>query len=86
MGQSVTHKLNLKVDGMNCAHCAHAVEKSLKSVEGITAAQADFASGDVTIDFIGDQPGYETLEPALRKGGYTLVKKEEAETRDPAEV
>ncbi|MCZ7607358.1 MAG: cation-translocating P-type ATPase [Planctomycetota bacterium] len=78
--------LNLKVDGMTCAHCARSVEKSLKGVQGITTAEADFASGSVTVCFTGRKPGYEELEPAVRKGGYTLVKEEEAETRDPAEV
>ncbi|MCB9933739.1 MAG: cation-translocating P-type ATPase [Planctomycetes bacterium] len=78
--------LNLKVDGMTCAHCARSVEKSLKGVQGITTAEADFASGSVTVCFTGRKPGYEVLEPAVRKGGYTLVKEEEAKTRDPAEV
>jgi Cu+-exporting ATPase len=81
-----TGTLNLKVDGMTCAHCARTVEKSLKGVDGITTAEADFASGSVTVRFTGGKPGYEVLEPAVRKGGYTLVKEEEAENRDPAEV
>lgn len=77
-------KLNIKVDGMTCAHCAKAVERSLKGIEGVTGAQADFASGSVTLDYAGRKPSFETLEPAVRKGGYTLVKEEEAEKRDPA--
>ncbi|MCG3184332.1 MAG: putative copper-transporting ATPase PacS [Planctomycetes bacterium] len=81
-----TGTLNLKVDGMTCAHCARSVEKSLKGVEGITTAEADFASGSVTVCFTGRKPAYEVLEPAVRKGGYTLVKEEEAKNRDPAEV
>jgi Cu+-exporting ATPase len=76
--------LNLKVDGMTCAHCARAVEKALKGVEGVSAAEADYASGSVTIGFTGKRPTHEALEPAVRKGGYTLVKEEEAETRDIA--
>ena len=84
MGAQVAHKLNLKVDGMTCAHCAKTVERSLTSVDGITEAQADFASGSVTLDYIGKKPSFDTLEPAVRKGGYTLVKEEEAEKRDPA--
>lgn len=77
-------KLNIKVDGMTCAHCAKAVERSLTGIEGITEAQADFASGSVTLDYVGNKPQFDTLEPAVRKGGYTLVKEEEAESRDPA--
>jgi P-type Cu+ transporter len=76
--------LNLKVDGMTCAHCARAVEKALKGVAGITAAEANFASGSVTIGYSGGRPTFEALEPAVRKGGYTLVKEEEAATRDVA--
>ena len=45
----VTNTLNLKVDGMTCAHCARAVEKALKGVDGVSAAEADYASGSVTI-------------------------------------
>ena len=76
--------LSLKVDGMTCAHCARAVEKALKGVTGVTAAEASFASGTVTIGYSGPKPTHEALEPAVRKGGYTLVKEEEAATRDVA--
>ena len=85
MGAEVAHKLNLKVDGMTCAHCAKTVERSLREVEGVTEAQADFASGSVTLDYIGTKPQFETLAPAVRKGGFVLVKEEEAEKRDPAQ-
>ena len=82
---ATAQKMNLKVDGMTCAHCARAVERTLTGVAGISVAQADFASGSVTIEYTGHEPAYAQLEPAVRKGGYTLVKKEEAEARDPAE-
>ena len=80
----MTTKLALQVDGMTCAHCARSVERSLTAVDGIAAAQADFASGSVVIEYAGKTPDFATLEPAVRKGGYTLVRQEIAETRDPA--
>ncbi|MCA8914216.1 MAG: cation-translocating P-type ATPase [Planctomycetes bacterium] len=86
MDAPAAQQLNLKVDGMTCAHCARAVEKSLKGVEGITTAEADFASGSVTVSYVGARPEYASLDPAVRKGGYTLVKEEVAATRDPADV
>jgi P-type Cu+ transporter len=79
-----TKTLNLKVDGMSCAHCARTVEKALKAVPGITVAEASFASGSVTVGYSGDKPTYDALEPAVRKGGYVLVKEAEAQTRDVA--
>ncbi|MCA8935728.1 MAG: cation-translocating P-type ATPase [Planctomycetes bacterium] len=82
---ATAQKLNLKIDGMTCAHCAKAVERTLTGVAGISQAQADFASGSVTVEFTGPKPSFEQLDPAVRKGGYTLVKEEEAERRDPAE-
>jgi Cu+-exporting ATPase len=81
---TTANTLNLKVDGMTCAHCARAVEKALKSIDGIAVAEADYATGSVTIGYQGGKPTFETLEPAVRRGGYTLVKEEEAKTRDVA--
>jgi Cu+-exporting ATPase len=81
---TTANTLNLKVDGMTCAHCARAVEKALKSVDGIAVAEADYATGSVTIGYQGGKPTFEALEPAVRRGGYTLIKEEEAKTRDVA--
>src|SRR5690606_15295801 len=50
----------------------------------VVAAQADFASGAVVVDYAGKRPDFATLEPAVRKGGYTLVKQEVADASDPA--
>ncbi|MCB9893217.1 MAG: cation-translocating P-type ATPase [Planctomycetes bacterium] len=86
MQAPAAHQLSIKVDGMTCAHCARAVEKSLKTVAGVTTAEADFASGSVTLGYVGAKPEFETLDPAVRKGGYTLVKEEVAAARDPADV
>ncbi|MBX3460633.1 MAG: heavy metal translocating P-type ATPase [Planctomycetes bacterium] len=83
MNAAASHHKQLRVDGMNCAHCARAVEKSLKAVQGISGASANFAAGTVNIEFSGMLPAWEALEPAVTRAGYTLVREEEK--RDPAQ-
>lgn len=42
-GESIMH-IKISVDGMNCPHCAAAVEKALKSVNGVVSAEVDLSA------------------------------------------
>ncbi|MCH5155903.1 MAG: cadmium-translocating P-type ATPase [Clostridiales bacterium] len=48
-GRGGNMKTVLKVDGMSCAHCAGRVQKALLSVNGVTGAEVDLASGTATV-------------------------------------
>ncbi len=85
MDAPATRQLDLQVDGMTCAHCAHAVEKSLRGVSGITSATANYADGSVQVEYSGKTPAHADMEPAVTRAGYKLIE-QAAEERDPAEV
>jgi copper chaperone len=57
----------LNVSGMTCGHCLAAVTKALKSVEGVTDAHVDLASGKATVTGTSDT---QALVAAVTDEGY----------------
>ena len=57
----------LSVSGMTCGHCLTAVTKALKTVEGVTDAHVDLASGKVTVT---GTPDPQALIAAVIGEGY----------------
>ena len=42
-------KIEIKVDGMSCSHCAGKVTSALKSIDGVKKVSVDLAKKQVTI-------------------------------------
>ena len=63
------NSIQLQVEGMTCASCVARVEKSLRTVPGVTSASVNLASEQATIEH---QPGVDTqaLISAVQKAGY----------------
>ena len=57
----------LNVSGMTCGHCQTAVTKALKSVEGVSDARVDLASGKATVT---GTPDPQALISAIVEEGY----------------
>jgi Cu+-exporting ATPase len=76
----------LKVEGMTCAHCAQTVEKQLRGLTGVQAAEANFATGGVQVQYKEHLPPATEIADAVKRAGYTLVTDEQAAARDPAEM
>ena len=62
----------LKVKGMTCNHCKHAVESALKDLSNITKATVDLAKGEVTVEMSG-QVSRDAMRAAIDEAGYELV-------------
>jgi len=60
----------LAVHGMVCSSCTAAVEKSLKNLEGVGAAQADLKADRVTVRYDAAKVTPRQMVEALRKAGY----------------
>lgn len=58
----------LNVSGMTCGHCQTAVTKALKSVEGVSNAQVDLATGKATVT---GTPDPQALIAAVIDEGYS---------------
>ncbi len=57
----------LKVSGMTCDHCQHAVKKALESVEGVNGASVDLNSGLAQVEGAAD---IAALIAAVEEEGY----------------
>lgn len=62
----------LKVNGMTCNHCKHAVETALKDLPGVTSAVVDLAKGEVTVE-TASEVTKQAYREAIDEAGYELV-------------
>jgi len=60
----------IKVQGMKCQHCAGSTKKALEGIDGISNAQVDLDTGEVTFDGSADM---ETIKAAVSKAGFQVV-------------
>ena len=64
-------RIKLKIDGMSCGHCVNAVDKALKSVDGVQVEQVAIGSAMVSYD-----PAATTADKitrAIEDEGYTVA-------------
>ncbi len=59
--------IELKVEGMTCNHCVHAVTQAVKSVDPEADVRVDIEGGTVRVD--GKSPA-EALSKAISAAGY----------------
>ena len=64
---------SLQITGMTCAACALRVEKGLNKVEGVTAAQVNYALERASVKFDSAVVNRQLLEQAIEKIGYGTV-------------
>ncbi|MDR2075593.1 MAG: heavy metal translocating P-type ATPase [Desulfovibrio sp.] len=70
--RSLSMQKKIRIDGMNCGHCAASVEKALRAVPGVTGAQVDLASGTATVEVDGGAPEA-ALKTAVTEAGFQVV-------------
>jgi copper chaperone CopZ len=61
-------QVELKVSGMNCAHCVRAVTEALQSVSGVTVNDVRIGGAAVTIDAAAVKVG--DVIDAVADAGY----------------
>jgi Cu+-exporting ATPase len=70
----------LQIEGMHCASCVSAVEKSLKKVDGVEDASVNLAAESASVSFDDEKVSDADLQQAVESAGYSL-QKDEAQTR-----
>lgn len=61
----------IKVQGMSCQHCAMAVTKALRELDGISQVKIDLEAGEATYDEA--QPVDDAaIKAAIEKAGYKV--------------
>ena len=63
---------NIKIEGMNCGHCAGAVRQELEKLAGVRGVRVDLAAKTATITT--DVPvADEAIAAAISEAGYRVV-------------
>jgi Cu+-exporting ATPase len=73
-------KQTLQIEGMHCASCVSAVEKSLNSLHGVEQASVNLATESATVSFDQEQVNEQQLQKAVEDAGYEVAE-EEAQSR-----
>lgn len=68
--EGLTMKKVISVEGMMCAHCQAHVEKALKAVDGVTAAEVSLEAKNATVTLSKDVAD-QVLMDAVTEAGYT---------------
>src|SRR5690554_4293958 len=59
----------LKIDGMTCTACANAVERKVGKLTGVDAANVNFATEALTVEY-KDEMDVEAIKKAIEEAGY----------------
>ncbi len=62
-------KVEIKIEGMTCGHCAMSITKQLSGLAGVTDVQVDHAKGSAVVELTG--VSNEQLADAVTEAGYT---------------
>ena len=63
----------LKIEGMHCASCVAAVERSLANVQGMSEASVNLATETARVAFDPKKTGYDDFVSAVDKAGYKVM-------------
>ena len=66
------NKVEIKIEGMTCGHCAMSVTNELATIEGVSNVQVDHAAGKAVVESSG--VSNEKLAEAVEEAGYKAVE------------
>lgn len=62
----------IKVEGMSCEHCKHAVEDALTNLDGVSTANVNLEEGNVKVDFDDNKVTTPNMHEAIEDQGYDV--------------
>ena len=62
----------LSVEGMSCNHCKMAVEKALKTLDGVEDASVDLAAKTVAVEYNPSVVNGDSLTKTITDAGYEV--------------
>lgn len=72
-----TAKKSFPVLNMSCASCAASTETAVKNADGVVSAAVNFASGNLSVEYLPNIADALTLQQAVRDAGFDLLIEEE---------
>jgi Cu2+-exporting ATPase len=81
-----TAKGTFPVLGMTCASCAGSAESIVKYQAGVVAASVNFATANLTVEYLPNMTNATKLQKAVRDVGYDLLIEEETKQQETLEA
>ncbi|WP_294360841.1 heavy metal translocating P-type ATPase [uncultured Clostridium sp.] len=78
-------KKELKIEGMSCAACVKAVERTVKKLPGINEATVNLSTEKLLVDFNNKEVSIDEIKEAIDKKGYKALELEE-KGKSPEEI
>ncbi len=75
-----TVKAVLKIEGMTCAACVRAVERSVKRLDGVEEANVNLATEKLVVSFETSKLRIADIKQAVYKAGYKALEEETTDT------
>ena len=87
LGYGVTTvKKTFPVLGMTCASCAGSTESIVKYQEGVVDASVNFATGNLTVEYLPNMTDATKLQKAVQSIGYDLLVEDETKQQETLEA
>jgi len=80
-----TAKAELPIIGMTCANCARTVERALARLDGVIAANANFANERAQVEYLPGVVSLAAIQQAIRDVGYDVLVAAEGEAAEDVE-
>jgi len=81
-----TEQTELALLGMTCANCANTIQRRLNKVEGVIAAEVNYANEKAAVSYVPGLTDYSELVAAVRKAGYDVVEAKAGAEPEDAEA
>jgi copper chaperone len=72
-GSNKVEKQVLQIEGMTCSHCKSAVEKAVRGLPGVLAAEVDLAAKTLAVEFDAKKSPLASVKSAVEEAGYKVV-------------
>lgn len=87
LGYGVTTiKHKFPVLGMTCASCANSAQTIVQAQEGVINAEVNFATGNLTVEYLPNMTDATKLQKAVQSIGYDLLVEEETKQQETLEA
>jgi Cu2+-exporting ATPase len=81
-----TVKKTFPVLGMSCASCAGSAESTVKYTPGVVDASVNFATGNLSVEFLPNMTDASKLQKTVQLAGYDLLVADEATQQETLEA
>ncbi|MBS1252128.1 MAG: Cadmium-transporting ATPase [Anaerolineales bacterium] len=83
---STSQKLNLTIEGMDCADCAAKLEKGVGRLDGVKSCTINFAAAKMSVSYDTTTMEEDTIIGRVRDLGYDIVSNDQPASEQPRGV